>query len=76
MITTHDGLAIGNADGDTILITVQRRRGAQRPKTESISRHRSFYGLGILRQGDTKTKPTKAFRTASGSDTVYQGGAS
>jgi len=34
------------------------------------------YGLGILRQGDTKTKPTKAFRTASGSDTVYQGGAS
>jgi len=34
------------------------------------------YGLGILRQGDTKTKPTNAFRTASGSGTVYQGEAS
>jgi hypothetical protein len=34
------------------------------------------YGLGILREGDTKTKPTNAFRTASGSDTVYQGEAS
>jgi hypothetical protein len=34
------------------------------------------YGLGILRQGDTKTKPTNPFRAVSGSGTVYQGEAS
>ena len=66
MITTHDGLAIGNVDGDGI-----PSNGGEVPIARKLNRFHVTdrfgyvlqYGLGILRQGDTKTKPTNAFRT-------------
>ena len=69
MITTHDALAIGNVDGNGNPHNCPTR--CEVPSARKLNRFHLTdrcgrvlqYGLGILRQGDTKTKPTNAFRT-------------